>query len=78
MHGLEHHFLVPAALLAAWYNRHNNVHLKDAAIIIARHRAEYVAGGFLGFHGACGEAFGSGIFSASLLARRRLRKKNDG
>ncbi len=48
MHGPEHHFLVPAALLAAWYNRHKNVLRKDAAIITARRRAEDVKGGFCG------------------------------
>lgn len=75
MHGPEHHFLVPAALLAAWYNRHNNAARKDAAIIMARRRAEDVKGGFCGFHGACGAAIGSGIFISIMTGATPLAKE---
>jgi hypothetical protein len=81
MHGPEHHFLVPAALLAAWYNYYDNVLRKGAAITMARCRAEVVKGGFCGFHGACGAAIGSGIFisiitGATPLARDEWRLAN--
>jgi len=81
MHGPEHHFLVPAALLAAWYNKHKNTVLKDAAIITARRRAEDIKGGFCGSHGACGAAIGTGIFvslitGATPLSREEWRLAN--
>jgi hypothetical protein len=81
MHGPEHHFLVPAALLAAWYNRNKNPLLKAAAIIKARCRAEDVKGGFCGSHGACGAAIGTGIFvslitGATSFAREEWRLAN--
>ncbi|MGA2152331.1 MAG: DUF5714 domain-containing protein [Geobacteraceae bacterium] len=75
MHGPEHHFLVPAALLAAWYNRHKNTLLKDAAIIKARRRAEDVKGGFCASHGACGAAIGTGIFISLITGATSLAKE---
>ena len=75
MHGPEHHFLVPAALLAAWYNRHRNTLLKDAALIKARRRAEDVKGGFCGSHGACGAAIGTGIFVSLITGATSLAKE---
>jgi hypothetical protein len=62
MHGPEHHFLVPAVLLSAHYNRHGNAEEKAKKIRVARQRAEHVLGGFCGFYGACGAAVGTGIF----------------
>ena len=81
MHGPEHHFLVPAALLAAWYNKHKNTVLKDAAIITARRRAEDLKGGVCGSLGACGAAIGTGIFislitGATPLSREEWRLAN--
>jgi hypothetical protein len=75
MHGPEHHFLVPASLLAAWYNRHKNMLRKDAAIILARRRAEDVKGGFCGFHGACGAGIGTGIFISIITGATPLAKE---
>lgn len=60
MHGPEHHFLVPAVLLAAFYNQHEGD--KKRKIFHARKRAENVLGGFCGFYGACGAGIGTGIF----------------
>jgi hypothetical protein len=63
MHGPEHHFLVPAVLLAAYFNqRLIPVQEKLDSIRQARKRAEVVTGGFCGFQGACGAAIGTGIF----------------
>jgi hypothetical protein len=75
MHGPEHHFLVPAALLAAWYNRNKNMLRKDAAIFLARRRAEDVKGGFCGFHGACGAAIGTGIFISIITGATPVAKE---
>lgn len=63
MHGPEHHFLVPAVLLAAYYN-FKGLSASDKAekIRLARKRAEDVKGGFCGFLGTCGAAIGTGMF----------------
>lgn len=62
MHGPEHHFLVPAVLIAAYYNRTGDDKLKFEKIREARKRAEKIPGGACGFHGSCGAAVGTGIF----------------
>ena len=62
MHGPEHHFLVPAVLLCAYYNQKGDVQEKEKKIKIARGRAANVLGGFCGFYGACGAGIGTGIF----------------
>jgi hypothetical protein len=62
MHGPEHHFLVPAVLLTAYYNTVNEPEKKANKIKIARQRAQAVLGGFCGFYGDCGAAVGTGIF----------------
>lgn len=61
MHGPEHHFLVPAVLLAAYYNAPGQPDLKAGKIRMALTRAELVKGGFCGFLGDCGAAVGTGI-----------------
>lgn len=62
MHGPEHHFLVPAVLLSAYYNQKGDVEGKQRKLRVARQRAENVLGGFCGFYGACGAGIGTGIF----------------
>lgn len=62
MHGPEHHFLVPAVLLAAHDNRHHRPQAKVDHLREARRRAQKVPGGFCGTHGDCGAAVGTGIF----------------
>ncbi len=63
LHGPEHHFLVPAVLLAAFCNQRKIPYEEKAEKIrMARRRAEDVKGGVCGFHGACGAAIGAGIF----------------
>ena len=63
MHGPEHHFLVPAVLLAAYHNQ-RSAPKGDLShqLAQARKRAEVVPGGFCGFQGTCGAAIGTGIF----------------
>ena len=62
MHGPEHHFLVPAVLLASYYNNTKQYQKKEPKIREARKRAKVVLGGFCGSHGNCGAAVGVGIF----------------
>jgi hypothetical protein len=62
MHGPEHHFLVPAVLLTACYNKKQEGRQKKNALKKARERAEKVPGGTCGFWGTCGAAVGNGIF----------------
>ncbi len=62
MHGPEHHFLVPAVLLAAYCNTTRELQKKGNLIRTARERAGHVIGGACGFLGDCGAAVGTGIF----------------
>lgn len=74
MHGPEHHFLVPAVLLAAFCNASGRRDEKEARIKKARQRAEHVLGGFCGFYGNCGAAVGTGIFVSVLTGATPLSK----
>jgi hypothetical protein len=82
MHGPEHHFLVPAVLLAAYCNAlGRTLDEKTALITKARSRAEEVKGGSCGFNGNCGAAVGTGIFvslatGATPLSRVEWRLAN--
>jgi hypothetical protein len=62
MHGPEHHYLVPAALLAAHANARGEPAEKPRLLAEARRRSDPVKGGFCGFQGACGAAIGAGIY----------------
>jgi len=62
MHGPEHHYLVPAVLLTAYYNALGQPDEKQGKLRTARQRAGNVLGGFCGFYGACGAGVGTGIF----------------
>ena len=64
MHGPEHHFLVPAALLTAWANARGTPGEKGRLLAEARRRSDTVVGGSCGFHGACGAGVGTGIFAS--------------
>jgi len=64
VHGPEHHLLVPAVLLTAWWNAKGDPGRKAEAIREARRRSDPVAGGFCGLQGACGAGIGTGIFAA--------------
>ncbi|SHE58239.1 DUF5714 domain-containing protein [Clostridium fallax] len=62
MHGPEHHFLVPAALLCSYFNRIGEKEKKKGKIAIAKTRAMTIPGGSCGYYGNCGAAVGAGIF----------------
>ncbi len=80
-HGPEHHFLVPAVLVAAFYNHTRQPGKKELGIKNARHRAGLVKGGSCGLLGDCGAAVGTGIFvsivtGATPLSREEWRMAN--
>jgi LSD1 subclass zinc finger protein len=65
MHGPEHHFLVPASLIAAWANASGATPERRAGLVAeARKRSEPILGGFCGVQGACGAGVGTGTFVA--------------
>ncbi len=64
MHGPEHHFLVPAVLLAAWSNARGEPGQRAARVAEARRRSEPIVGSFCGIQGACGAGIGTGTFVA--------------
>ncbi len=75
MHGAEHHYLAPAALLAAYCNQRGEPLERKASLLAeAKKRAAQVPGGTCGFWGACGAAIGSGIF-VSLVTGATPRSK---
>lgn len=76
IHGPEHHFMVPAVLLAAYYNTTGEPHRKTKAIATARERAKTVRGGACGFLGDCGAAVGTGIF-ISIVAGATPLSRNE-
>lgn len=75
MHGPEHHFLVPAILIASYYNTiSEKFDVKEEKLMIAKKRAEDVKGGFCGFYGSCGAAVGCGIFLSVITSTTPLTK----
>jgi hypothetical protein len=75
MHGPEHHYLVPAVLLSAFYNINGEPIKKKDQLDIAKKRSKNVLGGFCGFYGCCGAAIGAGIFMSLITGATPLSKK---
>lgn len=75
MHGPEHHFLVPAVLLAACWNSNQMDIDKEELLTKAKNRADKVLGGFCGSHGSCGAGMGAGIFMSVLTGSTPLAKE---
>lgn len=75
MHGPEHHFLVPAVLLASFYNLKGESNLKRIKIGLAQQRSQKVPGGFCGSHGNCGAGVGTGIFFSIITETTPLSGK---
>lgn len=78
MHGPEHHFLVPAVLIASYYNVKQEFRAKTRELKKARIRAEQVPGGFCGFQGCCGAGVGTGIFLSLITQTTPYSGKNWG
>ncbi len=75
MHGPEHHFLVPACLIAAYCNHQGEPGRKAGLLRQARARAGVVPGGACGTHGTCGAAVGTGIFMSLITGSTPLKKQ---
>ena len=78
MHGPEHHFLVPAVLLTAFFNKTGKHEMISEKLEIAEKRAKNVLGGFCGFYGNCGAAVGTGIFTSIITDTTPLSGKSWG
>lgn len=78
MHGPEHHYLVPAVLLASYYNATDETNMKPKKLAVAKSRAKEVKGGFCGFYGNCGAAVGTGIYISLILGATPLTKESWG
>ena len=74
MHGPEHHYLVPAVLLAAYHCKKPDTDLVEQ-LKQARKRAEGVNGGSCGFCGNCGAAVGTGIFISIITGSTPLSRE---
>lgn len=61
MHGPEHHVMVGAALLTAYYNAGGKINLEQALLEIYQ-RGKEVPGGACGFWGACGAGISAGMY----------------
>lgn len=72
MHGPEHHFLVPAVLIASYYNNINKIDLKEAKLKLAKERATKIPGGICGTYGSCGAAVGTGLFMSIITEATSL------
>jgi len=71
MHGPEHHVLVGAALLTAYYNAGGTLQIMDALHEIYS-RGREVPGGTCGFWGACGAGISAGQYMAIATASTPL------
>ncbi len=78
LHGPEHHFLVPAALLTALANARGTPGEKGRWLAEARRRSDAVPGGSCGFQGACGAGVGVGIFASVATGATPLARESWG
>jgi len=75
LHGPEHHFLVPAVLIATYYNTIGESAMIKGKMEIAKERAKNILGGFCGLYGNCGAGVGTGIFMSAILNSTPLSKE---
>ena len=75
MHGPEHHFMVPAILLASYHNAIGDKVDLAERLAEAQKRAKNVLGGFCGYYGSCGAAMGVGIFISIVTGATPLSKE---
>jgi hypothetical protein len=78
LHGPEHHYLVPAALVTALCNARGDAAAKPRLLAEARRRSDGVAGGSCGFQGACGAGVGVGIFVSLATGATPVRREGWG
>ena len=77
IHGPEHHILVGAALLTAYYNCGGEIGLMPALSEMSR-RGKQVPGGVCGFWGCCGAGVSTGIFLSIITHTTPLSTKTWG
>lgn len=75
IHGSEHHFLVPAALLATYTNKTGNVKNLKSAMSTIRSRMVKISGEICSTHGGCGTILGMGAFVSYITNTTSLSKK---
>ncbi|MDR3001544.1 MAG: DUF5714 domain-containing protein [Fibromonadaceae bacterium] len=75
MHGPEHHFLVPAVLLACYYNIQNQHEVIGEKLTTAKSRSKNILGGFCSTCGNCGAGVGTGIFMSIINKTTSLSKE---
>ncbi len=74
MHGPEHHVMVGAALLTAYWNAGGNIDL-SVALTEMMNRGKSVPGGACGFWGACGAGISSGMFVSIISSSTPLARE---
>ena len=74
MHGPEHHYLVVAALLAAYKNAGGEIDFSKA-LQQGEQRAKMVPGGICGMWGSCGAGVGTGIFMSIITGATPLSER---
>lgn len=74
MHGPEHHVMVGAALLTAYYNAGGEIELEKALLEMYR-RGKEVPGGACGFWGACGAGISTGMYLSIITKSTPLATK---
>lgn len=62
MHGPEHHYIVAASLLTAYYNTTGDFEAKEQKLADALNKCKNILGGFCGFYGTCGASVATGIY----------------
>lgn len=77
MHGPEHHVLVGAALLTAYYNSGGSIKLEPTLKEMVL-RGKNVPGGTCGYWGCCGAAISAGIFFSIITKTTPLSSQNWG
>lgn len=77
MHGPEHHVMVAASLLTAYFHAGGDIDL-SATIDEAIGRGKEVPGGVCGYWGCCGAAISAGIFLSIILHTSPLSHENWG
>lgn len=78
LHGPEHHFLVPAVLVAAYSNVKGEPQRRAERVAEARRRVAPILGGSCAMLGACGAAVGTGTFVSIVTEATPLKGKERG
>ncbi len=75
IHGPEHHFIVPAALLTAYNNATGKIKDLKSALQVLRTRMVKIPGGICATNGGCGAVLGLGAFVSYITKTTSLSQK---